>query len=306
MNRRLLTLALAGMTGATMIVPALASAATSVAYDSTPAPGVVSVPSVGAESYSFNHIGNEVILRPHHGAIRNVSVTMESLACQHGGWSSGCTTTPGARFHEPITLTLYRAAKANATTHEIKPGRQIMHVTKTFAIRYRPSSASAGESRYLGSDGQYHNGIAQTITFPVNRKLGNDVVWAVDQLQHEYQRPAADRRRRSCRLAERRPGAGRPDRPRPLPKQPVLGYPLPRVHRWRAVRDRPAQSGRRQLDEARASSPRRGSPFARPKTKRRASGRPPGWHPALMSHAAGVRVMRLADRTPLQTGTFRR
>lgn len=179
MNRRLLTLALAGLTGATMIVPALASAATSVAYDSTPAPGVVSVPSVGAESYSFNHIGNEVILRPHHGAIHNVAVTMESLACQHGGWSSGCITKPGARFQEPITLTLYRAAKANAATGEIRPGRQIMHVTKTFAIRYRPSSISNTESRYMGSDGQLHNGIAQTITFPVNRKLGNDVVWAV-------------------------------------------------------------------------------------------------------------------------------
>ena len=63
-------------------------------------------------------------------------------------------------------------------TRSSRAGRSCT-ITKTFAIRYRPSSASAGESRYLGSDGQYHNGIAQTITFPVNRKLGNDVVWAV-------------------------------------------------------------------------------------------------------------------------------
>ena len=180
MNRRLLTLALAGMTGAAMIVPALASAATSVVYDSTPVKGTVSVPSVGPEAYAFNHVGNEVILRPHTKPIKTVSVTMESLACQHGQWNNvNCKTTPGARFHEPITLTLYRAAKANARTGEIKPGTQIMHVTRTFAIRYRPSASSNTVSQFRGSDGKLHNGIAQTITFPVNRKLGNDVVWAV-------------------------------------------------------------------------------------------------------------------------------
>jgi hypothetical protein len=48
-----------------------------------------------------------------------------------------------------------------------------------FSIRYRPSSQSAGESRYMGRDGALHNGIAQTISFPVNRHLANDVVWTV-------------------------------------------------------------------------------------------------------------------------------
>jgi hypothetical protein len=31
----------------------------------------------------------------------------------------------------------------------------------------------------MGKDGQLHNGIAQTITFPVHRNLANDVVWTV-------------------------------------------------------------------------------------------------------------------------------
>ena len=31
----------------------------------------------------------------------------------------------------------------------------------------------------MGKDGQLHNGIAQTISFPVNRNLANDVVWTV-------------------------------------------------------------------------------------------------------------------------------
>jgi hypothetical protein len=31
----------------------------------------------------------------------------------------------------------------------------------------------------MGKDGQLHNGIAQTISFPVNRNLPNDVVWTV-------------------------------------------------------------------------------------------------------------------------------
>ena len=54
-----------------------------------------------------------------------------------------------------------------------------MSVTRTFAIHYRPSSASATEPRFWGNDGEYHNGLDQTITFPMNRKLGNDVVWTV-------------------------------------------------------------------------------------------------------------------------------
>jgi len=160
--------------------PAVAVTTHTVLYKSTPAEGTVSVPSLGAEAYSFNQIGNEVILRPHHAPIKHVSVTMESWACQTGGWSTGdCSTTPGSTFQAPITLHLYRYSHTNDSTGEVTPGREIMSVTRTFNIRYRPSSESPTESRFMGSDGKLHNGIAQTVSFPVHRALGNDVVWTV-------------------------------------------------------------------------------------------------------------------------------
>ena len=64
MRSKVLPLALAGMIGATLVAPSLAEAASSpVRYDSTPEKGVVSVPSLGPEAYSFNEMGNEVLLK---------------------------------------------------------------------------------------------------------------------------------------------------------------------------------------------------------------------------------------------------
>lgn len=183
--KRTTMIALAGMIGATMVVPTIADAATSGAvYDSTPAKGTVSVPSVGPEAYSFDQVGNEVILKQHRAPIRHVSATMESWACQSGDWTNGCVTTPGSTFKAPITLHLYRYSHPQATG-EVTPGKQIMSVTKTFDIRYRPrSEAACGlengvPTMFTGRDGACHHGIAQNISFPINRKLGNDIVWTV-------------------------------------------------------------------------------------------------------------------------------
>jgi hypothetical protein len=177
--KKYLPLALAGLVGATMVAPSIAGAMTTsnVAYDSTPVKGTVSVPSESLEADGFNQIGNEVILRPHTN-IGHVKVTMVSWACESGSWQAGCTTTPGATFKAPITLRLYHYSTSNSTTGEIKPGKRIMKVTKTFNIRYRPS-AESDTTKFMGKDGELHNGIAQTISFPVNRNLANDVVWTV-------------------------------------------------------------------------------------------------------------------------------
>lgn len=184
MFRKPAAIALAGMIAATLVVPSIAGATTTTPnparYDSTPAKGTVTVPSIGAEAYSFNRVGNEVLLRPHTAqAIKHVSVTMVSWACETGAWNTGCTTTPGAKFRQPITLELWRYSHTNPTTGEITPGKRLAKITKTFNIRYRPSSASATEPRYIGADGLPHNGIAQTIAFPITTKLPNDVVWTV-------------------------------------------------------------------------------------------------------------------------------
>jgi hypothetical protein len=179
MRKRLLSLALASVTGASMIAPNLASAAT-VLYDSTPVKGTVSIPSYGPEAYSFNRIGNEVILRPHHAPIKKVAVTMVSWACESGDWTAGCVTTPGAKFQTPITLRLYRASTTDPVTGVTTPGKPILSVTKTFNIRYRPTADAPDGQRYIGSDNLPHYGMAQTITFPVNHRLGSDVVWTVE------------------------------------------------------------------------------------------------------------------------------
>ena len=79
----------------------------------------------------------------------------------------------------PITLKLNAYSHRNATTGEVTPGKQLRSITRTFSIHYRPSSQSATESRFMGSDGQLHNGLDQTITFPVTGKLPADLVWSV-------------------------------------------------------------------------------------------------------------------------------
>jgi hypothetical protein len=164
-----------------LAAPSLAQASVpTTLYDSTPVAGTVSVPSLGPEAYSFNHIGNEVLLHAHNTNVRHVRVTMVSWACQTGSWTDGsCTTTPGTRFPASITLHLYRYSRPDASG-AFRPGRQITSVTKTFSIKFRPTSdPTDAQHRYMGSDGQFHNGIAQTISFPLNVRLGNDVVWTV-------------------------------------------------------------------------------------------------------------------------------
>ena len=88
-------------------------------------------------------------------------------------------TTPGAKFPATIKLTLQRFAKVNALTKVIEPGKRITSVTKTFSIPFRPSATSDTETKYMGSDGELHNGLARTITFPISAKLPQDVVWSV-------------------------------------------------------------------------------------------------------------------------------
>jgi hypothetical protein len=179
MNRmtKVITIVAAALAATT----ATAQAATRhvTAYDSTPVAGTVSVPSVGPEAYSFNQVGNEVLMkRP--GTISRVRVTLVSWACETGSWSDGsCLTTPGATFPVPVTLHLYRYGNSNPATGEVTPGRELASITRTFSVHYRPSSVGGGESRFVGRDGALHNGLDQNVRFPVHRVLPADVIWTV-------------------------------------------------------------------------------------------------------------------------------
>ena len=175
---------LLGAVGCLAVGAGTASASTNpVLYSSLPSAGTVSVPSVGVEAYSFNQVGNEVILT-RKATVRRISVTMVDWACQTGDWtgtSGPCVTVGKPTFPTAITLHLYRASTRNSTTGEVTPGTQITQLTKTFNIRYRPSSdpVNCNTEEFLGSDGQCHHGYDQNLVFALNRKLPTDVVWGV-------------------------------------------------------------------------------------------------------------------------------
>ena len=127
---------------------------TQTVYSSLPASGVVQVPSIGAEADQFNQVGNEVILTK-GGMLQKVSVTMTDFACQTGSPGAGtCATTGQTTFPLPVTLTVYKHSTTNPTTGEVTPGAVIKKVTKSFGIRFRPSSTpscgAGGRVRRLG------------------------------------------------------------------------------------------------------------------------------------------------------------
>lgn len=174
----LLAVAVLGLTAAS----ASASVPHSVLYTST-APGVGNIPSVGVEAYSFNQIGDEVILR-RVARLKSVAVQLSSWACQSGAWNTGdCVTTPGATFSTPITLNIYKASVAGTHPGEIVPGALLATVTRTFNIPYRPSASSQCSSGAWFKNGQgCFNGLAHTIGFTLTglkTKLPKDVVWGV-------------------------------------------------------------------------------------------------------------------------------
>jgi len=177
----LLAVAVLGLTAAS----ASASVPHSVLYTST-APGVGNIPSVGVEAYSFNQIGDEVLLR-RVARLKSVAVQLSSWACESGAWNTGdCVTTPGATFSTPITLNIYKASSTDPNTGETTPGPLLATVTRTFSIPYRPSAsphctgAQAGEW-FKNGQGCF-NGLAHTIGFTLTglkTKLPKDVVWGV-------------------------------------------------------------------------------------------------------------------------------
>ena len=162
------------------VAPVMASSPSPV-YDSLPPSGTVTVTSFGEEALQFNQFGNEVILTK-SVTMDKVSVTMVSFACQTGTGTTACTTTAGAQFPTPITLTIYKHSTTNPTTGEVTPGSKILTFTKTVNIGFRPSADPncANPTQYKGSDGVCHNGARQNIVFNFpNKKLPATVVWGV-------------------------------------------------------------------------------------------------------------------------------
>jgi len=136
-----------------------------------PLPG--NLPSVGAEAYSFKEFGDEVTFAGTQRTLGTVRVTMSSWACELGTWANkDCVSTPGDKFHVPITLNIY-----NASSHQgdgtVLPGSLITTATHTFSIPYRPTAnlkhCNSGNSNtgkwWQGSTSTCFNGKAANITF---------------------------------------------------------------------------------------------------------------------------------------------
>ena len=178
-----LSLTLAGLVIGAPAATALASGTpvrSGVIYSSMPghpAPG--NLPSLGAEAYSFNELGNEITFAGTHRSLTSVTVLLSSWACVSGNWfANDCATPPGSTFQMPITLNIYHAAAGSDT-----PGSLITSVTQTFSIPYRPSASPQCESTdpgtwYQLSTGQCFNGLATPVTF----RFGGQGVTVPDEI----------------------------------------------------------------------------------------------------------------------------
>jgi len=159
--------------------PAFASGSSSVIYSSLVDPWPGNLPSVGAEAYYFNELGNEVTFSGTNRQVNTVIVGLSSWGCVTGHWYSGdCVTPAGATFKEPITFNIY-----GPSTNGLTPGALIASATQTFSIPYRPSA-----NPYRCTGGEWHdsrlnscfNGFATTITFHFdNVTLPNEIVYGI-------------------------------------------------------------------------------------------------------------------------------
>src|SRR5579862_2703960 len=154
---------------------AATTTSSNVLYNSlVPSPG--NLPSVGFEATQAAQFGNEITLTRSAKAA-TVVVTMDSWGCQSGSWTDDtCSTTPGSKFNEPITLNIFHAPATDPTMQADTPGNGvpgalIASVTKTFAIPYRPS---ANNTKCIGDElgnwfdakrGECFPGLATNITF---------------------------------------------------------------------------------------------------------------------------------------------
>jgi hypothetical protein len=158
-----LTAVMAGPVGTASADPSPSSPV--VVYDATTNP-LVPMVSEAFEATSTSEFGNEINFATGQRLLSGATVTMDSWACQSGGWANqanNCVTTPGATFSEPVTLNLYSVGVGNTV------GPQISSTTQTFNIPYRPSDApscsSPGNGEYLASNGNCAYGFPTNVTF---------------------------------------------------------------------------------------------------------------------------------------------
>ncbi|MBK5332182.1 MAG: hypothetical protein JJD93_09435 [Ilumatobacteraceae bacterium] len=163
-----------------MVMPAVGVQAApdpDAVYDSI---GVVpgNVASVGFEATSTSEFGDRIQVGPGPRQLSSVTVLMSSWACQTGGWTGpiACSTTPGATFTHPLTLTLY------ADNGTASPGGALATMTMNATIPYRPSAdpVNCTGGRWFNGTTCY-NGFAYPVIFqfPAGTALPSRLIWGI-------------------------------------------------------------------------------------------------------------------------------
>lgn len=137
-----------------------------VAYnDITPESRIDNPVSLGYNATSSTEFGSQIAF-DREGGLTNpsaVEVLMSVWTCEQGEWNSGCVTTnPAATFAAPLTLNIY------AVGYENEVGPLLASVTKTFNLRYRPTSdlsCTADTSSFKAADGHCQHGSPQAVVF---------------------------------------------------------------------------------------------------------------------------------------------
>jgi hypothetical protein len=141
---------------------ATASAA-EVIYRAAPSGPVAAAPSLGFGDSSTAELGSLVQLAGSSRTNPTVGLDLSVWACETGAPNSGCaTTTPGAGFTAPLTLSVYAVAAGG------EPGPLLARATQELQLAYRPTSncdAEGSMSGFLAADGSCSHGLPQHVAW---------------------------------------------------------------------------------------------------------------------------------------------
>jgi hypothetical protein len=178
--------AIAAVAAALAFAATPAAAASDPGYNNIPATLPGNVVSVGFEATSTSEFGDLITLGGTDRARADLPVTvvMSIWACQHGGMDT-CSTTPGAIFNQPLTLTIYNVNTSGAVP---AAGTVVLQTTQTFDLPFRPSRDASGHCDASGfypwysvATGNCYNGLAHEVTFilPAGSNLPSELIWSI-------------------------------------------------------------------------------------------------------------------------------
>lgn len=158
-------------------------------YNSMPASPAGSYPSQAFTATQTSEFGDYIRLGGENRVVQQVTLGLNSWACESGGGDS-CVTTPGATFNQEVTLTFYAVA---GTESSPEVGAELGSITKTAQMPFRPSAdpehCSNTSQWYNPKKGTCHSGYRFTVGFDFSEAdlvLPSDVIVSVKYPTHTY------------------------------------------------------------------------------------------------------------------------